>query len=257
MTEQKTTKNMFRFDIKILALIALVLVCGGLLLVRSSLVTRLDQIKMVLAETQQSARKLQEEKEKILKDNEKFQVDTLSYIALNNELQKEKEDLQAKVTGFQKSMDEQKKELALIQKELAQTRDSAEAKKNAQHALLKEKEKMLAGIKRLQDSINKERGIYHYNLAVAYTKATFINKAIQEYEKSLAYDNGNAEAHFNLGLLYKGMPDNADKALMHFKKYLELKPDADDSQEVQDSIDGLILHNNEQLSILKSEAEEK
>jgi tetratricopeptide (TPR) repeat protein len=112
---------------------------------------------------------------------------------------------------------------------------------------------MQAGIRKLEDSIRRERGIYHYNLAVAYTKAMFTAKAVAEYEKSLVYDAANADAHFNLGMLYKGQANDPAKALVHFRRYLELKPEAEDAVDVQESIDSLMRHNDKQLSVLKTD----
>jgi tetratricopeptide (TPR) repeat protein len=49
----------------------------------------------------------------------------------------------------------------------------------------------------------------------------------------------NADAHYNLGLLYKDVKQDPDKAIMHLSKYLELKPDAEDKEEVQGWIEKL------------------
>ena len=244
-------KNMFLY-LKILGVLALAGACVALALVSRSLKHQLDEAMFLLSKVEGSARQLEQDKAQARKDNEKLQADALSYITLNNELRKDKELLQARVNSSVDAIDVQKKELNRVQREIDMLRKTSTAKGNAERALLKEKEKMMAGIRKLEDSINRERGIYHYNLAVAYAKAMFISKAVAEYEKSLAYDPDNAEAHFNLGLLYKGQANDAQKALEHFNRYLELKPDADDAADVQESIDSLIRQNDRQLSVLQT-----
>ena len=245
-------KNIFPY-LKVLGIFLLVAACGVLGVMSRSLKKQLDQASFLLTKVEVSAKQLQEEKDKARRENEKLQADALSYMNLNNELRKDKELLQAKVSDVLKEIDAQKKELARVQQEIDALRKEASAKGDAEKSLLKEKETMLSGIKALEDSINRERGIYHYNLAVAYAKAALTAKAVTEYEKSLAYDPDNAEAHFNLGLIFKGEGNDPVKALQHFRKYLELRPDAEDAFHVQESIDKLIRQNDRQISVLQTD----
>lgn len=220
---------------------------------RISLKHQLEQTRLVLSKTEASVAQLQKAKGAVLKENEKLQADTLSYLSLNNELQQERDKLQNKLQELQNSAERQKESMAIVQRQLDETRQLTKVKTNVQKALLKEKEQMQARLKKLEGVMNNERGVYHYNLAVAYTKAMFVNKAVQEYEKSLEFDPGNAEAHFNLGLLYKNLGRSPERALTHFRRYLELKPNAEDAPTVRDSIEQLMYHNDKQLSVLKSE----
>jgi tetratricopeptide (TPR) repeat protein len=227
--------------------------CVALGFFSRSLKQQLEQARFLLNKVESSARQLQQDKDQARQENEKLQADAMSYISLNNELRKDKELLQVRVNESLRAIDVQKEELLKVQREIDRLHKTSTARGNAERGLLKEKEKMLAGIRKLEDSINRERGIYHYNLAVAYAKAMFIAKAVAAYEKSLTYDAHNPEAHFNLGLLYKGQANDPQKALEHFQKYLELKPDAEDALDVQESIDSLIQYNNRQMSALKTE----
>ncbi|MFH1318611.1 MAG: hypothetical protein ABIH71_06320, partial [Candidatus Omnitrophota bacterium] len=56
--------------------------------------------------------------------------------------------------------------------------------------------------------------------------------AVNAYEKSLSFESENAEAQYNLGLLYENFNLEPEKAILHYEKYLELKPDAVDKDEV-------------------------
>jgi len=68
---------------------------------------------------------------------------------------------------------------------------------------------------------------------VAYSQAKLYEEAIFEYEESLKLNANNPEAHYNLGLLYENCIGETEKALEHYRKYLELKPNAEDSAEVE------------------------
>ncbi len=226
------------------------LLIGFLMVSRSSLKSQFEQTRSLLSKTEAAAAQLQKEKAAILKDNEKLQVDALSYVALNNELQQEKESLQAKLQEIQKAIEEQKNELAVAQQYLLDMQKTSRDKNDSQEQLIKERDQMRLDLKGLEASINRERGIYHYNLAVAYTKATLLKKAVLEYGKALEYDAKNAEAHYNLGLLFKKFGDDPGKAIRHFREYLVLKPDADDAQEVRNFIDDLLELSNRKPATL-------
>jgi tetratricopeptide (TPR) repeat protein len=98
--------------------------------------------------------------------------------------------------------------------------------------LQKEKKELEGKIKSLEETLQKERGLYHYNLAVSYAQAKLYDEAIASYEKSLTFNPDNADAHYNLGVLYADFKSDSEKAISHYRKYLELKPDANDKEEV-------------------------
>jgi tetratricopeptide (TPR) repeat protein len=64
--------------------------------------------------------------------------------------------------------------------------------------------------------------VYDY-LGLAYQKAGDLDKAIQQYRKSLSLDPFYADAHNNIGIAYfdKGLVDNA---ITHFKHAIEIDP---------------------------------
>ena len=73
-------------------------------------------------------------------------------------------------------------------------------------------------------------------MAVAYEQAGLDDEAIGAYEKSLKSDAKNADAYYNLGLLYKDKRNDAQKAIKYLSSYLELKPKAEDKTEVEEWI---------------------
>jgi tetratricopeptide (TPR) repeat protein len=63
--------------------------------------------------------------------------------------------------------------------------------------------------------------------------------AIDAYEKSLKAKDANAEAHYNLGLLYENVRSDKPLASKHYKRYLELDPKGKDAAEVSSWIERL------------------
>jgi len=92
-----------------------------------------------------------------------------------------------------------------------------------------------AGAPPKQQSVNaleSEKGALYEELGTAYTKAGLYDEAITAYRKSLACNPNNADIHYYLGLLYQKSNKNVEKAVFHFKKYLYLKPEAKNKEEV-------------------------
>jgi tetratricopeptide (TPR) repeat protein len=230
---------------KIILIIAIAAVVGLALLVtaisfalKSDKLTReLNHTKQMFIKTQEEAKRIQTEKDKITKENEKLQADALSYVAINNDLQKEKESLQEKVKEAQRTISEKEDKLQSLNENLKKLeKQIAKEKQVGDEKLVKEKKDLEEKIKSQEEALKKERGLYHYNLAVAYTQANLYDEAIEAYEKSLTFDQNNAEAHYNLGLLYQNIKQDPEKAVEHYRKYLELKPDSEDKEEVQEWI---------------------
>lgn len=73
----------------------------------------------------------------------------------------------------------------------------------------------------------------YFDLGVAYTELKAYAKAIQAFEKSLALNPRYAQAHAHLGLLYKHVRNDADRATRHLQTYLQLNPQARDREELE------------------------
>jgi len=206
----------------------------------SALTSQLEHTKQVLSKTDEEVKRSQVEREKLTKENEKLQSDTMSYLTLNNDLQKDKEELQGKLKDAQKTIDDKEAELERTNKKIEEVEKKiARAETGAQEKLQKEKKELEGKLKSLEETLQKERGLYHYNLAVSYAQAKLYDEAAEEYEKSLTFNPDNPDAHYNLGLLYGNVKSDPDNAVLHYRKYLELRPDADDKEEVLGFIDKL------------------
>ena len=78
---------------------------------------------------------------------------------------------------------------------------------------------------------------HHYNLAIIYENEEKYKEAAQEYEKTLEFAPDDADIHYNLGIVYDEHLQDDEKAILHYRRYLELIPNADDADEVRKWID--------------------
>ncbi|MDD4954100.1 MAG: tetratricopeptide repeat protein [Candidatus Omnitrophica bacterium] len=203
----------------------------------SSIVKRLkselQQEKTMARSKQEEMQRLQDEKDKATRDNEKLEQDTISYMALNSRLQEQNEELQKNLEEVRKAREKGlislRKKSADLEKAL-NDRENILAQYNKLSSLTDEQKKKVDA---LSDSLKKERSLYHYNLGVAYSQAKLYFDAIDEYKKSLEFDPDNADSYYNLGILYENYKQDSEKAIDCYRKYLGLKPDAADKYKVE------------------------
>ncbi len=110
--------------------------------------------------------------------------------------------------------------------------DLKNAQKSASDAR-KEKQATAEQAKMLKIKTDKERLDMHFNLAVVYEKNGMYVDAEREYYKCLMIDQNDAEVHYNLGILYDDRMNKTSAALVHYKRYLELRPKGESSEEVR------------------------
>ncbi len=177
---------------------------------------------------------LEDEKTKLLRDKEKLQADTISYLALNTKLQEEKDKLQKGVNNSQKIIQTKEGELERMKQRLTKLERVASkelvGKKDKYSA---ERQKLEKKIIKLENALADQKAVFYYNLAVAYTQAKLYDDAIETYDKSLEIKKDNPDAYYNLGLIYKDVKQDLDRAAENFKAYLALSPDSPDREEVE------------------------
>ena len=83
---------------------------------------------------------------------------------------------------------------------------------------------------------DQERNPY-YRKAKALQEEHDYKAAVQFYRKALEVEPDLASAHFALGLLYDDKLGDPIAAIYHYRQFLELKPDSDKRQLVQDFIE--------------------
>jgi tetratricopeptide (TPR) repeat protein len=85
-------------------------------------------------------------------------------------------------------------------------------------------------IKQVSD---REKRDMHYNMAAVYAKEGKYREAEQEYLRALRIDPGDADSHYNLGILYDEQLADKRRAAMHYRRYLKLRPNASDGDIVK------------------------
>jgi len=232
---------------KRILLIILILVSSGLLITAFFLVFINNKLNLELVQSKQIIQKMQEdnisiaaEKDKLTNAKDKLQADAVSYLAVNAKLQKEKDELDDKLRKAQRIIENKVADLQRSNKKLEEMENETIKEKNSlNEKLVNEKKDLQDKLASLEVTLQKEKAQYYYNLGVAYAKAKLYDEAIGAYEKSLKIEDNNVDAHYNVGLLYDNLQQDPEKAIFHFQKYLELKPDADDKDEVKEWINRL------------------
>lgn len=237
MISKNTILKVFTSRIFIASGTALVLLSFILLLLleKKELNRSLSQSKEMSQRFQEEMLRGQSEKEQLLKEKERLQADSISCLGSNTKLQAEKEKLESKLQESAKKNAESEIELKKLKTEYENPRRNKfmqEASKELPK-LQKEKETLKSKVDALNLTLKQERAKCHYNLGVLYVQLNSPDEAIREFLESLSFDPDNPDAHYNLGLLYDNIKENKLKAEVHFKKYLKLKPDAADKEEVE------------------------
>ncbi|MEI8349278.1 MAG: tetratricopeptide repeat protein [Candidatus Omnitrophota bacterium] len=84
------------------------------------------------------------------------------------------------------------------------------------------------------ESYRKDAIALHYNMGVILQGQAQWEAAIGEYQKVVALKPNDADAHFNLALIYDTIQNERAKANEHYRKYLDIKPDAPDAAKVKE-----------------------
>ena len=89
----------------------------------------------------------------------------------------------------------------------------------------------------------KETAEMHYNMGVFFTNNKEFERAEKEYIRALDFDPNNLKVHYNLGYLYAEDLNKQDKAVFHLEKYLQIDPNAKESEAVRSYITTLDVWN--------------
>ncbi len=76
----------------------------------------------------------------------------------------------------------------------------------------------------------------HYNLGVILSRQKDYRRAAVEFRKVIELRPDDADAHYNLGVIYAEHVPNRSKALAYFRKYLALNPRSQDASWVKQYI---------------------
>ena len=148
--------------------------------------------------------KAEEEKTNLEKERKtlKEAVDRLS--AYNAELKTK----QARLDNYNSQLEAKAKELYIKIQALEQAKKDYMSLSSASEALNKER----VTLKKQNEQLKNERAALYQELGVVYAQARLFDMAIDAYTKSLNINPNNAQAHYDIGILYKHSKDNSKNA---------------------------------------------
>lgn len=220
---------------------------------------RLDEILKERESYQNQLKQSQEEAARLSREAEGAKQNVQSLEELNRNLtssesslkvQSQKAgELEQKWEEAQAALEKQREKSAGLEKQLEAVK--TDATQNSQYAKLLEAEWLssLAQTKDLQAGLDKtmselsqnnqdkgrlERDVatMHYNLAVMMTDQKNFEAAVREYKKVLELKPHDADAHYNLGVIYdEEFKDNVH-AIEHYKAYLKAAPNTTEAAKV-------------------------
>ena len=91
----------------------------------------------------------------------------------------------------------------------------------------------LSGQNNEREKLRSDTASMHYNLAVILAEQRNFPAAIREYEKVLETRPNDADAHYNLAIIYDDFLKNNDKALEHYRQYIQIAPDSAEAPKVR------------------------
>ena len=94
----------------------------------------------------------------------------------------------------------------------------------------------VARLAQQHERLVRETADMHYNMGVLFSKNKQYYQAVAEFRKVIELRPDDADAHYNLGVIYaEDLPDR-EKAVAHFRRYLEISPRAHDASWVKQYI---------------------
>lgn len=217
---------------------------------------QLSQSEEICKTLKQDIKNIEEEKNKMIKENDKLRDDALSYAKFSTQLQDQLALAQTSLEEKDKTIEELNASVGAFKEEMEKMGQEMLEGGTVNEEITRLREK----ISSLEAELKDEKVLYYYNLGVAYVQAKLFNEAIEAYEKSLSFEPNNPEAYYNLGLLYENFKLEPEKAVIYYQKYLEYKPEAEDKQEVEywiESLNDIVYQQLFPEAVDKQEGEKK
>ena len=232
----------------LLTAVGILILLSGTVFISFKVVTEQheDKSSLMFEELRNDIERLRTEKDTILQENQKLKADSLSYITLSTRLQNKQDQFLSRLKDAQKIIDTKEANLQRVKKRVEETEEQLQQAKdtqdNIQASCNQEKDSLHDEISTTQQRNLQQKALHQYNMGVAFIKAKLYAEAKDALDASLSINPYNADAHYNLGILFEHLSNDPLKAVLHYRKYLELNPEGKDREEVQTWITRLLQY---------------
>ncbi|NCU33464.1 MAG: tetratricopeptide repeat protein [Candidatus Moranbacteria bacterium] len=165
----------------------------------------------------------------IVKQEEQLNLEVLKQLQLTVD----KEALKIQLRETKNVLKSETRKNSRVKQKVERLEESVAYLETRRRELKKENREREEQLSILREEFNHRQGELYKQLGTAYVKSEMFDLAIRAYEESLAVNNGDAEVHYNLGLLYYHALKDKDKAIEHFERYLRLSPAMRNRKEVE------------------------
>jgi len=211
-------------------------------------------LKEKLARIDAVRRKAEKDREKMAKREDLHKSEVEREIKKRKALGKELAEVRLVEKEHRKAVKKVLKQIPTMEKKLTDLRGRLEEKDTAFSATEKDLETMKAELQRREYRLmkaekmtilmekareevtqvsDKEKRDMHYNMAAVFAARGRSKDAEREYLRALRIDPADADVHYNLGILYDDELNGKHKAVMHYRRYLKLRPHANDVDKVK------------------------
>ncbi|MBL7157535.1 MAG: tetratricopeptide repeat protein [Candidatus Omnitrophica bacterium] len=219
----------------------------------STLKNRVDFSTKTVEDAVVGKERVAKEKDNLLEENERLKGEITSLKSASKSLERQTELLRADLTKSKQEyikLEETIKEYGIEVRDLAMRRieyyEAYKSKKEHAESLAVTVENLQNTTAALKDEIasveskhKEEIASYMQEMAFLYVKTGMYSEAIDAFKKFISLNAEDADIYYNLAILYEESQKNRDAAIRNYRKYLELKPDAEDFYEVKIKISSL------------------
>lgn len=167
-------------------------------------------------------RKLNEEISILKKANSQTGESLKKARETSDSMKRDREKEIAALTAEKSRLESENKALSEKLAKLEEAHAAVINEKNTLADELKDLPKRFTEISRQNEKLLKETAEMHYNLGVFYTKNKEYKRAIKEYQQALELEPNDAATHFNIGYIYSEYVLDREKAVSHFRSFLNL-----------------------------------
>jgi len=218
----------------------------------ASIVIKETSMQDALKKTLEDNKRLKKEKDTLQREMNDSTTQINVYSARVNNLTAQVGIFKKKIEGAEKTFAVEKNKMLKEVKRLTNKNRMLESKNVAlkkdvdgneyyrfcqqARGLLKEAEEKIRELDQREKALSIENGALHYNLGNTLFKDGEYKKAAYEYEMALRLLPTDPDIYYNLAVIYDNYLSDVKKAKFYYKKYLQEKPDGDESLWVKERI---------------------